>query len=262
MEVVGSGISFIVRIHNEETSLARSVRSLISLTIPHEIVLILHRCTDKSSDIATQLAVENPHVRILIYEYSVSRAGYETLATDATSDHSFVRYSNWCVEQARYPWIFRWDADFVMMPTLLNFINQQEWIPQKVCFGLTAKNGTHENQEYYLYPSSFRNKKHVFWEMGDFSGDTQPIHLHREFHVLHLSELSDLKSYWRDRPWFETNESAEAREVKERYQKLVAEFGPEPSGLARASNPECDRVFQAIVSSNNCAGPSYVNLFA
>ena len=110
-----AGISFIVRIRNEEKVLARSIRSLVSLTIPHEIILILHQCTDKSPEIAATLATENPHVRILTYNHTVSRAGYETLATDASSDHSFVRYSNWCREQARHPWMFRWDADFVII---------------------------------------------------------------------------------------------------------------------------------------------------
>lgn len=258
----GAGISFIVRIRNEESTLARSIRSLVFVTVPHEIVLILHRCTDKSADIAASLAKENPHVRILTYEHAVSRAGYETLVTDKDSDHSFIRYSNWCAEQARYAWIFRWDADFVMMPALLGFINEQEWVPQNFRIGITAKNGTHENQEYYLYQSATRNKKHIFWEVGEFSGGVPVLHLQREFHVLHLSELSDLKPYWKEPAWFLSDESSEALTVRERYKKLVDEFGPEPVGMARASNPECDRVFAQIVSARNCAGPEYVNFFA
>ena len=257
-----AGISFIVRIRNEEATLARSIRSLISLTIPHEIVLILHRCTDKSADIAASLASENPHVRILTYDHAVSRAGYETLATDATSDHSFVRYSNWCAEQARYSWMFRWDADFVMTHPLVDYINMQVWDPKNLRIGLTAKNGTHENQEYYLHQSNVRNTKHVFWEMSGFPGDTVSFHLETIMYVIHLSELSNLKPYWREPAWFETDHSPEALQVKERYDKLVAEFGPEPPGMARASNPECDKIFKKIASAENCAGPSYVNLFA
>jgi hypothetical protein len=257
-----AGISFIVRIRNEETTLARSVRSLISLTIPHEIVLILHKCTDKSSEIATSLAKENPHVRILTYEHGVSRAGYETLVTDKDSYHSFIRYSNWCAEQARYPWMFRWDADFVMTRGLLDYINLKVWSPKNMRIGLTEKNGTHENQEYYLHQSSVRNTKHIFWEIAGFPADVSCLRLENNFHVLHLSELSDLKSYWKEPPWFESDTSPEALIVKERYDKLVAEFGPEPQGMARASNPECDSVFQAIASAQNCAGPPYVNFFA
>jgi glycosyltransferase involved in cell wall biosynthesis len=256
------GISFIVRVRNEETTLARSVRSLISLTIPHEIVLILHRCTDKSPNIAAGLAKENPHVRVVTYDHGVSRAGYETLVTDANSDHSFIRYSNWCAEQARYPWMFRWDADFVMTRLLLDYINLQEWVPKNMRIGLTAKNKTHSNQEYYLHQSSVRNTKHIFWEVSEFPGDVKCLRLENNFYVIHLSELSDIKSYWKEPPWFETDDSPEAIKVKERYAKLVAEFGPEPLGMARASNPGCANIFSNITHANNCEGPSYVNFFA
>ena len=256
------GISFIVRIRNEEATLARSVRSLISLTIPHEIVLVLHRCTDRSPEIAATLVKENPHVRIVTYDHGVSRAGYETLVTDAKSDHSFIQYSNWCAEQSQYPWMFRWDADFVMTRPLLDYINLQEWTPKNMRIGLTAKNKTHENQEYYLHQSSVRNTKHIFWEAAGFPGDVTCLRLENKFHVIHLSELSDIKPYWKEPPWFDTDESPEAREVKERYRKLVDEFGHEPPGMARASNPECTNMFSKITHANNCAGPSYVNFFA
>lgn len=258
----GEGISFVVRIRNEQTVLSRSVRSLISITIPHEIVLILHRCTDKSPEIAASLAKENPHVRILTYDHAVSRAGYETLATDATSDHSFIQYSNWCTGQARYPWMFRWDADFVMTRPLMDYINKQEWVPKNLRISLTAKNRTHENKEYYLYQSSVQTKKYIFWEASVFPSDVISLHLENTFYVIHVSELSDVKTYWSEPPWFETDESPEATEVKKRYNKLVTEFGPEPTGMARASNPECADIFSKITHANNCAGPSYVNFLA
>jgi hypothetical protein len=141
-------------------------------------------------------------------------------------------------------------------------MNIQEWAPKNLRIGLTAKNGTHENQEYYLHQSNVRNTKHIFWEMSKFPGDVIALHLETIMHVIHLSELSDLKPYWREPPWFETEQSPVAVQVKERYDKLVAEFGPEPPGMARASNPGCDTIFRQIASSENCAGPSYVNLFA
>jgi hypothetical protein len=98
--------------------------------------------------------------------------------------------------------------------------------------------------------------------LGDFPSPSPVLHLQRDFYVIHLSELSDLKPYWKEPAWFFTDESPEALQVKERYDKLVDEFGPEPVGMARASNPECDRVFSQIVSARNCAGPEYVNFFA
>jgi hypothetical protein len=98
--------------------------------------------------------------------------------------------------------------------------------------------------------------------MSGFPGDTVSFHLETIMYVIHLSELSNLKPYWREPAWFKTDQTPEAVQVKERYDKLVAEFGPEPLGMARASNPECDKIFKRIASAENCAGPSYVNLFA
>jgi glycosyltransferase involved in cell wall biosynthesis len=252
------GLSFIVRIRNEEATLARSIRSLTCLTVPYEIILILHCCTDRSSEIAAELFNENPHVRIAVYDKSISRAGYETAVTDATSEHSFVTYSNWCMSKARYPWIFRWDADFVMTRPLLEYINIQEWTARPVRISLVARNGTHENREYYIHPSTIRTTKHVFWENTGFPEEMFAYHLPPSHHILHLSELDDIKPYWKESPWFETDDSPEAIQVKERYTKLVAEFGPEPCGMARASNPECNDIFYRITTAN----PEYVNLYA
>ena len=71
------------------------------------------------------------------------------------------------------------------------------------------------------------------------------------------SALCDLKDYWLEPPWFETEETDEARVVAARVAALVAEFGPEPNGAARASNPECDALIRAIVTAN----PSYVDIY-
>ena len=93
---MNDGISFMVRIRNEEQTLEKSIRSLFKLTIPHEINLILHCCTDNSLSIAKQLASENKNIKIYTYDYSISRAGYENLATDINSHHSLVHYYNYC----------------------------------------------------------------------------------------------------------------------------------------------------------------------
>lgn len=122
MEV--SGISFIVRIRDEEDVLYDSISSLKALTIPHEIILILHLCIDSSPQIAEKLANENPNIRVIFYNHEVSKAGYETLATDADSDHSFVKYSNWCFNLKKYPWVFKWDADFLSSEGLIKFLNE------------------------------------------------------------------------------------------------------------------------------------------
>ena len=76
--------------------------------------------------------------------------------------------------------------------------------------------------------------------------------------IEHYSLLTDLKSYWQPshRPWYETEESDEARIVRDRMRQLVRDFGDQPVGMARASNPVCDRYYLAIQKAN----PSYVRI--
>jgi hypothetical protein len=66
-----------------------------------------------------------------------------------------------------------------------------------------------------------------------------------------------MKQYWVKQPWFYTDKSEEAKQIKNRYEMVVSEFGEEPKGLARASNPECDEVFLKILNTK----PSYINFF-
>lgn len=252
-----AGISFIVRIRDEEKILAKSIRSLAGITVLHEIVLILHQCTDSSPQIAAELAAENPNIRILTYDYPVSRAGYETLATDVDSVHSFIRYSNWCAQQARYHWIFRWDADFIASDKLRLFMSNTQWTPLNMRISVSANNSTTKNREFYLCGALVGYKKHMFWENPEYKPDCEHWHFADDVNIDHASELSDLKTYWSAPAWFETEDSDEARLVKNRVDLLTAEFGPEPKGLARASNPECDTIFRAISAAN----PAYVNFF-
>jgi hypothetical protein len=99
--------------------------------------------------------------------------------------------------------------------------------------------------------------KHVFWEYPCYEpGEYADVELDVTFE--HRSELAQVKSYWAEAPWFETQETDEAREVRARVAKLVETFGPEPRGAARASNPECDPLFWSVVNAN----PTFVDLYA
>uniref|UniRef100_A0A6C0B533 Glycosyltransferase n=1 Tax=viral metagenome TaxID=1070528 RepID=A0A6C0B533_9ZZZZ len=260
--MVGNGVSFVVRIRNEEETLEKSVRSLGGITFPHEIVLILHRCTDRSAEIADRLASENPNIRIMTYDMEISRPGYEMLATDADSKHSLVTYYNWWIKQAKYTWVFKWDADFVASPVLINFMNSIVWEQKNMNISIVAKNLISSNRENYLCGGPRVFKKHVFWEDSQFSPGAEFWHFSDEMYIEHASELKDLKAYWTEPAWYLTEDSDEARLVKSRMDRLTADFGPEPPGLARASNPECDPIFTAIASANECKGPDYVNMFS
>ena len=249
------GISFIVRIRNEESTLEGSVRSLFNVTIPHEINLILHCCTDRSLEIATKLASENNHIKLYTYDFPISRAGYENLATDAISDHSFVKYSNFCFNTGSFIWKFKWDADFIASPALLDFLNSKEWVKENILYVITYKNETMKSAEVYLSDSILSYIKYMFWEVICYSNKAVKKSLGDDIFIYHASELSKLKSYWEETPWFIQQDSNEARLVKQRVEQLKIDFGDEPEGMARALNPICD-VYQRKILK---AKPSYVN---
>jgi len=248
------GISFIVRVHNEEKTLDQCIRSLFGITIPHEIIIILHRCTDRSAEVANTLASENPHIQIVYYNHAVSRAGYENLVTDKYSDHSLVYYSKWCIQHARFIWTFRWDADFIASNELINFINRNLWNQKGMSFRICARNKTSENCELYLSSSLETYTKYLFWEAPKFADNNIVNELDKSIYIDHNSELSDLKPYWNEKPWFYTEESTEAKKVRERYERVVKDFGPEKPGMARASNEECHSFFYSLVAKR----PDYI----
>jgi len=254
---MNNGISFIVRIRDVEETLYESINSLRSLTIEHEIILVLHLCTDKSPEIAIKLSNENSNVKIITYDKEVSRAGYETLATDVDSDHSFITYINWCLKHAKYPWIFKWDSDFICSKSLLQFLNGNTWEGRNINYKITHKNNESTSKEYYLLGSLIKYVKFIFWEVPYMNKGFETIVLNEDIYIEHVSKMSNLKIYWKQKPWFEKEDSEEAIIVKNRISQLNNDFGIEPQGLARACNEECN-LYQLNIINNK---PDYVNLY-
>lgn len=252
-----NGISFIVRVRNEEKTLEKSIRSLFNLSISYEIIIVLHLCTDNSMNIANQLLSENVNIKIFKYDIGVSRAGYETLATDIDSKHSFVTYSNWCLSKATFPWKFKWDADLIATPELIDKLNTGNWKEDNKSYEISAKNSTSSNCEEYLSSGIMSYTKYIFWEVGYYRRNRELLSFDDTIYIEHASELSDLKQYWNSEPWYEKEDNNEARIVKNRIQKLVQDYGVESKGMARASNPECSKILNKIYNNR----PSYVNFY-
>ena len=228
------GISFVVRVRNEEQTLEQSLRSLKGLRIQHEIVVILHLCTDRSKEIAESLMSELP-IRIIEYNIPVSRAGYENMVTDAESQHSLVTYYNWSFSHAKYIWKFKWDADFIASVELCEYLNSNSWgntDATKVYF--VAKSVDAENVEGYLFNGNTVYKKYYFWEFLD----GQYIPRRTNIQIEHASKLSEFKSYWNEDPWFYNSNSEEAKNIRKKYEILSNICGKELVGQARASNPQ------------------------
>lgn len=237
------GISFIVRVRNEEETIKASLLSLKDLTIPYEIIVILHLCTDRSREIVESLKEELP-LKIVEYSLPISRPGYETLVTDATSEHSIPYYCNWCFSHANHIWKFKWDADFISSPELVEYLNSNTWtktVPSRVFF--IAKNDEMSNAEGYLFTGDFEFKKYYFWEYLNGSFEDK----HTGININHVSKLSNLKKYWTYSQWFCESDSDEAKIVRDRYNKLITICGKELIGGARASNLEGDEQYRDVL---------------
>jgi glycosyltransferase involved in cell wall biosynthesis len=249
-------ISFLVRVHNEEATIERSIRSLDLLTIPHEIIVILHQCTDGSAEIVRRLQSEGRLIIVEQYDYPVSRAGYEMLCTDSSSPHSLPSYLNWCLSRCSMKWKFKWDADFVMTYELSKFLNYNLDKCKDTAFRINAVNSTSSNAELYLTDSLTGYSKYMFWEVPNFS-PSQEVRLNASQNIIHDSEIANMKQYWARKPWFYGSDSEEANMIKAKYERLICEFGEEPLGLARASNPMCNEVLLKIANSK----PDYINFY-
>lgn len=251
------GISFIVRIRDEEDTLEKSIRSLFSITISHEILLILHLCNDKSKEIADRLASENPNIKVIEYNTPISRAGYETLCTDKDSPHSIMTYYTWCYTQAKYAWKFKWDADFISTPELVQYINWCSWgySSDSHELFLDAVSPEATNTERYLVCANLKFEKYYFWEQISLQ---QPVkRLWPGVNIIHDSTLSKKKKYWEYTPWFLDYEYLkdhpehlkEALSVSKKYIKTTEICGTEPNGQARASNPECKDIQYKVIQN-------------
>jgi glycosyltransferase involved in cell wall biosynthesis len=237
------GISFMVRVRDEEETIEKSIRSLSLVTVPHEIVIVLHLCTDRTEEIVK--SINNPNIRILHYNEEISRAGYACLATDTSSKHSLMTYYNWCKDQTRYSWIFKWDADMVARSDLVDFINSNTWEKRNINYVIGCNNSTSVSTEPYLMGSLMYYSKHLFWEVPVYTcgSETKVLGTWLE----HCSELTNLKSYWTIKPWYETEDSEEANIVKSRIQTLTREIGPEKPGMARCLCPDANEPYSKIM---------------
>jgi glycosyltransferase involved in cell wall biosynthesis len=240
------GISFMVRVRDEEQTIEKSLLSLSGITVPHEIVVVLHLCTDRTEEIVKSLS--NPNIKICYYNEEVSRAGYEMLTTDSTSKHSLVTYYNWCKSQTKYHWTFKWDGDMIGKPELIHFINSKTWEQKNIVYIIGCNNSTALTAEPYLMGNLLRYTKSMFWELPLFTCKPEEIRLGDW--IEHCSDLSQLKSYWNNKPWYETENSEEAKTVKIRIGYLNEKVGIEKPGMARSCCKDCEYFFYKIKDMN------------
>lgn len=230
------GISFILRARNEEAYLAQSLASLSGLTVAHEIVVILHKCTDKSMAIALEAQAKGQPIRIYDTDINISKAGYENLATPVNYNESLASFYSKCFSLGQYNWLFKWDADFVASPELLTFFNTELPLDkvEPVRYLIPCQmSETVINKETYLFNCLACYKKYIFWEIPAFSGGSEIKEIGaRIFTIPHTI----LKEYWKEPPWFIGKNTF----LESRYKKIVELCGPEPVGASRAQCKDCE----------------------
>ncbi len=211
------------------------------MTIPH--VVILHLCTDASERIAESARASGQPVRIVKYDVPVSRPGYETLVTPASHSCSLVSFYTFSYGQRRYEWIFKWDADFEATDALIHYLNND--LPYRSAEKFKIRipcllGDSRRNVEVYLFNGFDRMEKCIFWEVACNFGSTITIEA-----TIQSIDVAVTKSYWREAPWFANGVNSD---LESKYEKVVNMFGKEPTGMAKASNPECDEPFRAVIS--------------
>ena len=215
------GISFVVRARNEEGSLYASLESLQNFTFPHEVIVVLHRCTDRSLEIARSF----PNTKIFEFGRRISRAGFETLITPVTSAHSIMSYYEWCFSKGTHLWTFKWDADFIATPELVEFLNAHPWDdrnPTRIQVP-TLTEGRPPKSEPYLFNAGHKYSKWVFYEHNASIFEPHVIERTIPQKIVHEGPIADhaMKPYWREPPWFDQEETEEALELRRKYKYVV-----------------------------------------
>jgi glycosyltransferase involved in cell wall biosynthesis len=242
------GLSFVIRARNEAEALFDNFVSLRGVKVPHEIVLILHRCTDESKQVAEAWIDRGLPIRVIEDETPISRAGYETLVTPVTHPNSLPEFYNRSFNHARYQWLLKWDADFVATEYFLDFINNKLDISLQAptTYRLQCELGKDAIcREDYMFNAWVWYGKYYFWE---YCRQREPRETITIFEPCILScSPKVIKTYWHEKPWFLQPDTHDAV-LADKYAKLCEILGPEPPGLARTNNPDFDAYWARLLA--------------
>ena len=233
------GVSFIIRVRNEEEYLKKSLESLRGLTIPHECVIVLHNCTDRSKEIVIDAIGKGQPIRMFETDQDLSKAGYETLITPASYPQSLPSFYNVCFSKGRYKWSFKWDADMTASPELIEFLNTKLVLdePRPVKYNIPCQmTETIINCESYLFNCLTGYSKYIFWEVPNFAEGCEQRTIEPRIHTIPPTVL---KEYWVKSPWFVNKDPV----LEKKYAHLLMICGLETPGASRAQCKDCDVLF-------------------
>lgn len=237
------------RVRNEERTLKESLESLWLLQefgVHVSVVIVLHLCTDASAAIAEDFktACQSKNISVDIHEYMrpVSRAGIETFVTDERSPHSFVTYSNACLENVRDKWMFKWDADFIMTASVAKAISEELSKDMSArCINICSvfRDGSQAATEAFMSNCTLEYKKNCFWEVPFFPHECTFVTWPQDCFFIHNDErTSPAKDYWAETAWYFHSDCEEAAILRKRHTTVMNDFIKKPidQDIARACN--------------------------
>lgn len=232
------GFSFVIRARNEASRLFDNLWSLRTLTVPHEIIVVLHRCRDESRKVTEELRKQGLPIRVFEDQTPVSRAGYETIITPVHHPNSFPAFCARCFSHAQYNWLLRWDADFKATEFFLDML-QHKIDPAEarpMSYQLRCMLGDDVMcREEYMFNTYLGFGKYYCWEHCLQVEPRESIIVDTD--CIQSIPPTEVKPYWVDAPWF-TNPDTYDEFLAKKYEKIIDILGPEPLGFARSNNPE------------------------
>lgn len=247
------GISFILRAKNEQETISMALDTLAQLKTPYEINLVLNQCEDKTEEIVKQHIKNGQNINLFYYPFQLGKTGLENVCTPVTSVHSTIWLLNWMLMKGNYEFTFRWDADFVMTPSLARNVEKAVDTPKADIYNIGAlfSDSGISNREPYLWSNHLipRYCRYCLWHLTKF-GRTDPRISSIKASIIHDSPLSQLKSYWNAPPWWETenrDETSEMRtKIKEQYANLLEGIGKDCTTQGRASCPDSEELARRV----------------
>lgn len=106
-----NGVSILLRIKNEESTIKNAILSIVDLV--DEIIVVNNMSTDKTRNIILEL--EDIYDNIYCYDYNINipSVGLEHAKHVANnSNNTFGTYYNWCLSKATRRYCIKWDGDF------------------------------------------------------------------------------------------------------------------------------------------------------
>lgn len=232
-------LSFMVQCSNGASTLSRALTTLEGLLqygVRYEVVVVLHRCTDQSQAIADAYARSAPvPVRVLLYGLEVSRAGLETYVTDDDHPCSLISYCNWCLAQARAPFVWKWDSDFELNDAVAREVAQLiatcDGRPIAVRIPAKSREGVDAVPEPWFSNACTHYAKSSFWEVPVYCQGVQLVTL-KSWFFHHDAPALDTKPHSLTPSWFAHAAEGRAYVFRRRFQAIEEAFGTLPFDMA------------------------------